>query len=1198
MNKTIIGVASLIAAFAADAAKIENDTRIEFEATLPDKANLTISLGRGKERLEISSRGNAYPWSFAGTDGSDPRRRAYPGSSRPEEKASYWWERSEYTPNGRYKRSFATAQWVADLSEAMQGERWQTADNRVLKLAVELSGGWLSFWVDDILLHALPATGDIAGREVLVKSSKGAKLSGQRVVAAPAEKGVWKVRGTANVDVSRSWTREATVAEYGEPNNGTFGGRWAGALSATPCRLQYRVPNRRWGEMRFTATCDDPKRNFLTVQFYRPGSGFPVDFVPAEPIPADGKPHLVRVPLRQDLLAAFADREIIEFELTGNVENYRAHPEPSHYSRHGVGLPSAVKVSNVELVEAPVVIDFEPEEFGSLWTGLGVKPAYVLTLRCGAGMEPPAVSSAEKVKIVLSSTSRDGKDTTRQEREAALRVGEDARIRLEIPVKTFGWHGLALEVNGEKYERSFVVMRPRETKARRADVPGFRFGSWPPGGLHFGLPVYDYCRIAFRLGTEGFAFTGICRRSDIEPLAKRYGAKTYNVADCASTDKKGYCDPDLEGLLRKTATPETAVSEPLWQNLFAEPGGIGQLASIAALCGEKTTARSEAEQERFMFFKTNIIHFSDTYRRVFPGKKLMMPWGSPLFTVAYLQDPETRDKFDGMSFDSAFFDRMPEGQLHACSLYLLSLLQREWKKYRDDKPFLASVEGPCVSRTAKEVLTPDEQLRNNIRSCLMLTANGVTYLMSNIGAGPESASYWGEQHYSGGAYSRITMNPHPVLAAFATMIRMLRDCEFVRSVPTGSLGTFCLEYRNAKTGEPLHAMWCLRGKVPVKGKCRVVFDVMDNAIALRELTPDPVFALGVKGRLEFGKQTFGREETEPASDAKKICSLSGWTQVEGGFDTEYLDSMPACIVRHPAKMTVESKDGRLSVSLPEGLSDLGPMPFTTAIAPPAPIVLPGRPRVIAIDTDVSKADWGRIVYVLRDSKGEKFISVGLKNTYNVDDTRCDSFFNFDGRRLVRFELPGNRPWDKSRYPGSCWWGAYGGDDVVDYPLSLEKIYVERRKKAMHANEEVAAPIAPVTFGDLYVEGVEPEIALEMPRAEGVKMQNPIAEINGTLEPSEITEVKHPLHYYDGTRGHFAFREMEGAVSYDIYVSPSASGEGAILLKKGAKKSGELVTGFVAGRDLYGFVVWRDAKGVLSRPSAPFKFRLKDEFAEK
>ncbi len=88
---------------------------------------------------------------------------------------------------------------------------------------------------------------------------------------------------------------------------------------------------------------------------------------------------------------------------------------------------------------------------------------------------------------------------------------------------------------------------------------------------------------------------------------------------------------------------------------------------------------------------------------------------------------------------------------------------------------------------------------------------------------------------------------------------------------------------------------------------------------------------------------------------------------------------------------------------------------------------------------------------------------------------------------------------------------------------------------------------------------------------------------------------HPEHQYDGTRGHFAFKEVEGAAAYDIYVSLKPTDEGAILLKT-VKASGELVNGFLA--DNYAFVVWRDGKGGVSRPSAPFKFRLKDEFAEK
>ena len=45
-------------------------------------------------------------------------------------------------------------------------------------------------------------------------------------------------------------------------------------------------------------------------------------------------------------------------------------------------------------------------------------------------------------------------------------------------------------------------------------------------------------------------------------------------------------------------------------------------------------------------------------------------------------------------------------------------------------------------------------------------------------------------------------------------------------------------------------------------------------------------------------------------------------------------------------------------------------------------------------------------------------------------------------------------------------------------------------------------------------------------------------------------------------------------------------------------AGSSVKGFLAGRDHYAFIVWRNKKGEVSKPSKPFKFMLKDEFAEK
>ncbi len=103
---------------------------------VPNGQNVTLSLGRGREKFWISANDNAYSWGYTGTRGESPKIRPYPGSSRPEQRESFWWWNNSYTPNGLYRRSFSMPPAIAAASEAMMGKRWQTADKRTLRLAL------------------------------------------------------------------------------------------------------------------------------------------------------------------------------------------------------------------------------------------------------------------------------------------------------------------------------------------------------------------------------------------------------------------------------------------------------------------------------------------------------------------------------------------------------------------------------------------------------------------------------------------------------------------------------------------------------------------------------------------------------------------------------------------------------------------------------------------------------------------------------------------------------------------------------------------------------------------------------------------------------------------------------------------------------------------------------------------------------
>ena len=96
----------------------------------------------------------------------------------------------------------------------------------------------------------------------------------------------------------------------------------------------------------------------------------------------------------------------------------------------------------------------------------------------------------------------------------------------------------------------------------------------------------------------------------------------------------------------------------------------------------------------------------------------------------------------------------------------------------------------------------------------------------------------------------------------------------------------------------------------------------------------------------------------------------------------------------------------------------------------------------------------------------------------------------------------------------------------------------------------------------------------------------------------IAKVTAPEREYDGRRCLVDFVPVAGAKSYDLWVSPYSDGRGAILLGKGWTQPGQLLTGLSPNVDLYLYLVYTDANGQPSKPSAALKVNLKDMFPMK
>jgi hypothetical protein len=637
---------------------------------------------------------------------------------------------------------------------------------------------------------------------------------------------------------------------------------------------------------------------------------------------------------------------------------------------------------------------------------------------------------------------------------------------------------------------------------------------------------------------------------------------------------------------------------------------------------------SAAEEDRYRVFLNGVLQGVPIVKQNFPYVKNLLPHGDPLFPVLFLRrNPEIAKLIDGVTVDIPAFERLPEQQVHQIAIHRMYVANREFAKAGIAKPTYAMYEGPCLP-TGPGALSQRELSDLSVRDALMLLAYGVDFQTGGF-PGFDCDDPWGEQHYGSGVFYRIPLEtPKPAFAAYATMTRMLNRSNFDGWTPTGSLSTYALRFKHYKTGKLVHAMWTIRGTRQVNvavANSVTVTDAMDNAVVLTpqngsvsfSINSSPVYVSGLSADAKITLGEPDNSDAAPSAIKTKLANFGdGSWKISDAPDESYEQSHYPHIVRFPGKMSTalaaapSTQGGKaLSVHLEKQDIDRVMMPYYSTLVPSKPIVIPGKASHLGLWVKAN-SDWGRVVYFLRDAKGERWTSIGKAGAWNCDDIYSWSSFNFDGWRYLRFEMPSNSPYDSFREAGSTWWGSYGGgDETVDLPLSLEKVVVERRTQVMYVNDPQPAKTDDVLLGDLFAEYSAPQdqtpeairlASLRMPAPTAApELENPIEKMQANAAaPTRITEIKLPEQASDGTQCYVFFEKRPEAVTYDIWASPYSDGRGALQLAKNWKEQGGLVRGFRPDTDFYLFVTYTDKDGNVSKPSAPFKIHLLDLFAQK
>lgn len=1051
--------------------------------------------------------------------------------------------------------------------------------------------------------------------------------------------------GFDHIDVSRSYYRQANLEGYHQ----SLGPRWVGASHRDPARIQLRVPNGHYNMLYLLAAADTRPNHIplITAMFYRPSAGYAERFeteVPlataegeADKLPvtlANGKTAnlwLVKIPLDPGKLSSFADLDTVEIELTKKTAQYRSYPDPIIYGFHQAGPPSSVQVYGLTLGTCPVDFSIQPVPFGHVWTK-PEKPKYLARFKNRR-------NTPVRGTLQVETRSYDGTEKTNLSFAVKLAAGEEKTEEIQFSVQLHGYHDLTttLLVDGERpwtEKRSFVLLKEDTRAVRWKEGEGALFGYWSYHGGHHTPKAEHHVRLMTLAGAR--TSIGSFKRGEHELVDKHWGRtnagawtvqpQAWAAEEPVDPEKyKAYQQQVVEEFRKaRAAIPPQHLPDHVY--FFPEPRISPRLTegNYPEYWNGEPYVYNEEEKKRLRMFMVTAQCAAEAVRKEFPELKILIPWGDPLFIVPLLRAGFPRELIDGMGIDIPGFERLPEMQLGQGSIHRLYQLRKEFEKAGIPKPLLQFTEGIFVP-TEPGAVSWREQMDIYLRSTLISMAYGVERFYSSWFCF-DAGNYYGSEHYGGcGIQRRIPYcDPKPAYAAYATMTQMLDRANFAGWLPTGSHSTYCLKFQGPNG--PVYTLWTIRGRRPVQlhlagDGAITVTDCMNNSrtvpssnrVAVVMTDPSVLFVTGQEIRqIQVGDPD--HSDSAPAEGAVAVADLGdGSWSVTSERDKIYENGCVS-IVRYPGKfsaeVTADPGQGKvLRTILEKQEVEHQLMPWYTTLVPKKPVIFPAMPSHVGLWVK-GASDWGRVVYVLKDAKGERWTSIGYQDQYNCDDVHSWSCFNFDGWRYVRFELPGNLPYDLFKTHGSTWWRSDGGDNIVDLPLSLDRMIIEQRSHILYVNDVQPVASNAVCFGKMFVEYAKPEdskptsvtasrLRMPPPPATVANLPNPIAKLQneGEHEPTSILKLEPPLDRNDGTTAFVHFKPVEGAKSYSVWVSARPDGRGAVNMTPRGATSGVQIRGLRPGK-FYFWVTYVGADGKPSKPSPVSEITLVDTFGEK
>ncbi len=846
------------------------------------------------------------------------------------------------------------------------------------------------------------------------------------------------------------------------------------AMSSDPKRAIFRVPARFYDQLHLLCYDDGDEGEvpraavrfmkadrvrFLTREFgLVPEKG--VRILESREVGNRSYTH-VAIDLNPGAFQEFLDEAknlYFEFELTRPVVM------DNNSFEHPAGPPSSLHVVSMVLEEAPVTMIVD-----------SAVPGHLFEQRDDAVMRVHLKSNRNRALSGFVHVESEGPDgrPTKKTFEFSLSPREAKSVNIDVGDALVGKSDFTArlvvrDAGGAervlKRNTSFAMLPAFKRTAK--DSP---FGMWSFFEGHFGADFETTCEVLrkagvrgtlanFVLGTEPATWAENAIRT--ETLRKHGIEANWGLL-------AGIADAGLRGMGDMDGYFDWIKAHPQVKNynLFWETRASQQTTTLCPpeIRGRAPRTWSGEERKRIDTFMAFGKAWAARARKDAPEIKLSFGNGFPEFISAMLGEGFPLDYIDMLGLDFDMYTSAPEDQPSMwyapfAGIYYLRELRKVYGC--EDKPLVLTEAIYCP--TSPIWLTEREQADYYVRAHLLALAMGVeAFGMCAEPIDPDGAYHYGHYGPVGLCHATPEMNPREAYGAYAAMTGVLDGANFETVLDLGSPHAYGLRFRK-NDGACVYALWTVNGTRGLTMKIDASADLAVYNRDGRDITDEHMSPLpdtqSVRISLELDEspqyvvgsenmEVSGLEGTSPIPGPEGTRSLVQFDSLDDWAASDeplagYEDINPATPVAW-AKLDLAIAKDVLQVRPPK-VRDTHPLETLCMNLRHVgkSLEIPQEAEAIGVYAKGDRS-WGRVVFVLEDQAGDRWISAHSQTPVNVDG---EIYLETKLPKAPTAEHPGYRnyrPWKRDK------------DDVIpEYPLRLTGLLLELRTHAIHGPDLV------------------------------------------------------------------------------------------------------------------------------------------------